>query len=362
MQGPLIFLSFFFLKVAFGQHIHSEPVKKEEPRVAIEVPTQQQSRIGLKTSKTVKKTVAHTIRTVGSIAADERKEAHIHTKVNGWIENIHADYVGKEVKKGGPLFDLYAPELVSTQEEYLAARKQKGVGQELAQAALDRLRLWGVPTKEIDKLKKNGKSSRTITFESPLTGFVINKTAIQGMYITPGMELYQIADLSSVWIVITLYEFDVAIIKLEDKVEVSLPYDPTAKLSGKISYISPSIELETRTAKGRIEVENKNQNLKPGMYVNVSIKKELGESIVVPDDAVIDTGTRKIVFVKSGDVRFEPREVKVGPRVEEEFIILSGLKAGEEVVTSAHFFIDAESKIRAATQKGTSAPSGHGGH
>lgn len=362
MRVLLIFLSFFYVQESFAQHVHSEAVKKEEPRVTIEVPSQQQARIGLKTSKIVKKTVAHTIRTVGAIVADERKEAHIHTKVSGWIENIHADYVGKEITKGGPLFDLYAPELVSTQEEFLAARKQKGVGKELAQAALDRLRLWGVPTKEIEKLKKKGKSSRTITFESPLTGFVISKNAIQGMYITPGLELYQIADLSTVWIVITLYEFDVAIIKLGDEVEVSLPYDPKAKLNGKISYISPSIDLETRTAKGRIEVDNKNQNLKPGMYVNVSIKKELGESIVVPDDAVIDTGTRKIVFVKSGEVQFDPREVKIGPRVEGEFIILSGLKAGEEVVTGAHFLIDAESKIKAATQKDSSAPSGHGGH
>lgn len=339
-----------------------EPIKNEEARVPIEVPQDQQSKIGLKVAKAEKKKIEHTIRTVGSVAADQTKEAHVHTKINGWIEQIFADYIGKPVKKGQSLFELYSPDLVSTQEEYLAARKQGAPGREIAATALDRLKLWGVPQSEIDRLKKSGKAKRSVTFDSPVEGFIVNKTAIRGMYITPEMELYHIADLSRIWIIVTLYEYDVAVISVGDEAEIQLPYDPDKSFIGKISYIYPEIELETRTAKARIELENPDQKLKPGMFSNISLKKNLGEAIVIPDDAVIDTGTRKIVFVKTGTSRFEPREIKAGPRIENTFAILSGLKEGEEIVTSAHFLIDAESKFQAALQKGSPTNSGHGGH
>lgn len=340
----------------------TEPIKKEEARVPIEVPQEQQSKIGLKVAKAEKKKVEHTIRTVGTVTADQTKEAHVHTKINGWIEQIYADYIGKPVKKGQSLFELYSPDLVSTQEEYLAARKQGAPGREIAVTALERLKLWGVPQSEIDRLKKSGKAKRSVTFDSPVDGFIINKTAIRGMYITPEMELYHIADLSRIWIIVTLYEYDVAVISVGDEAEIQLPYDPDKSFKGKISYIYPEIELETRTAKARIELDNPDQKLKPGMFSNISLKKNLGEAIVIPDDAVIDTGTRKIVFVKTGTSRFEPREIKAGPRIENTFAILSGLKEGEEIVTSAHFLIDAESKFQAALQKGSPTNSGHGGH
>lgn len=340
----------------------TEPIKKDEARVPIEVPQEQQSKIGLKVAKAEKKKVEHTIRTVGTVTADQTKEAHVHTKINGWIEQIYADYIGKPVKKGQSLFELYSPDLVSTQEEYLAARKQGAPGREIAVTALERLKLWGVPQSEIDRLKKSGKAKRSVTFDSPVDGFIVNKTAIRGMYITPEMELYHIADLSRIWIIVTLYEYDVAVISVGDEAEIQLPYDPDKSFKGKISYIYPEIELETRTAKARIELDNPDQKLKPGMFSNISLKKNLGEAIVIPDDAVIDTGTRKIVFVKTGTSRFEPREIKAGPRIENTFAILSGLKEGEEIVTSAHFLIDAESKFQAALQKGSPTNSGHGGH
>lgn len=370
----LIYLILIFLSIPLGLSQHENMKmggqkstqiipRKDEPRVPIEVPPEQQARIGLKTTTVQIKSLDHTIRTVGTVTADQRTEAHVHTKINGWIETIHADHIGKAVKKGSPLFDLYSPELVSTQEEYIAASKQSGFGQELARAALERLQLWGVPQKEIDKLRKSKKASRTVSFDSPVPGVVITKNAIQGMYITPGMELYQIADLSKVWIIITLYEFDVAVIKIGDEAEVQLPYDQKLNFTANITYISPEIEVETRTAKARIEVNNKDQRFKPGMYANIILKKKLGESIFIPDDAVIDTGLRKIVFIKSGESKFEPREVKIGPRVENQFVILSGLKVGDEIVTSAHFFIDTESKLRAAATKGSSSSgSKHGGH
>lgn len=342
-------------------HIGNTP-KKEEARIPIEVPQEQQTRMGIKLATAEKKEIDHKIRTVGSVTADQTKEAHVHTKLNGWIERIYADYIGKPIKKGQPLFELYSPDLVSTQEEFLAARKQGGVGREISKAALERLKLWGVPESEITHLKKSGKSKRTVTFTAPVDGYIINKLAIRGMYITPEMELYHIADLSKIWVIVTLYEYDIAIINVGDEATILLPYDPSKSFEGKINYVYPEIEVETRTAKARIEISNPNLTFKPGMFTNVEIRKSLGEAVVIPDDAVIDTGIRRVVFVKTGATRFEPREVKVGPRVDGSFAILSGVKAGDQVVTSAHFLIDAESKFQAALQKGESKTGGHSGH
>ncbi len=356
----LFFISFIFLSAeVFAQHSKHKG-KDEEGRVPIDVPPEQQTRIGLKTATIETKQVVHTIKAVGIVTADQTKEAHIHTRINGWIEEIFADYVGKPIKKDAILFNLYAPELVSTQEEYLAAIKQGKMGKEIAKAALDRLKLWDVPQKEIDRLKTSGKSSRTISFVSPLDAYIIHKTAIQGMYITPQLELYHLADLSDVWVIASLYEYDLAVISEGDVAVVKLPYD-SQEFKGTISFIFPEIEEETRTAKARIIIKNDNLLLRPGMYTNVEIAKDLGKSIVVSEDAVIDTGVRRIVFVKSGKTRFEPREIKIGPRVGNEFVVLSGLKGNETVVISAHFLIDAESKFRAAIQKGA-APKGHSGH
>lgn len=348
---------------AFAQgHGGHSPAAKEESRVPIEVPADQQTRMGIKLTAAEKKPIEYTIRTVGNVTANQTKEAHVHTKINGWIDQIYADYIGKPIKKGQPLFELYSPELISTQEEFLTARKQGGAGKEISKAALERLRLWGVPQSEIDRLVKSGKSKRSVTFTAPVDGYIVNKTAIRGMYITPEMELYHIADISEVWVIVTLYEYDIAAISVGDEAEVQLPYDPSKNFTGKISYIYPELDVETRTAKARIEVPNPKQTLKPGMFTNVELKKDLGEAVVVPDDAVIDTGTRKIVFVKAGPTRFEPREVKVGARVDGTFAIRAGVNAGEQVVTSAHFLIDAESKFQAALQKGETSGGGHSGH
>lgn len=339
----------------------SEP-RKEEPRIPVEVPVEQQSKMGLKVAKAGKRKVDHTIRTVGTVTADQTKEAHVHTRINGWIEDVYADYVGKEIKKKQPLYSLYSPDLVSTQEEYLSARKQGGAGHEISKAALQRLRLWSVPESEISKLTQSGRAKRALTFDSPVDGIIVNKTAIKGMYITPEMELYYIADLSKVWIIVTLYEYDLASIAVGDESVIQLPYDDNRTLKGKISYIYPEVELETRTAKARIEMPNPDQKLKPGMFANVELKKNLGDAIVIPDDAVIDTGVRRIVFVRIQNSKFEPREVKIGARVGQEFVVLSGLKENEEVVVSAHFLIDAESKLQAALKRGEKSSEGHTGH
>ena len=177
---------------------------KETPRAEVDIPSEQQARMGLATVPAVRKPLSRTIRTVGIVTADERREAHVHTRINGWIEKIQADYVGKPVRKGQPLFDLYSPELLSTQEEYLVARGKGDTGQEIADVALERLKLWQVPRSQIERLEETGRAQRAVTFESPVDGIIVAKTAIQGMYITPDIELYHIADLGVIWIIITL--------------------------------------------------------------------------------------------------------------------------------------------------------------
>lgn len=376
MKTIFILMIILFSKVALSQHQHSgaptqapvasqikkaEPKKNEELRVPVLIPVEQQKKIGLRTTKAEKKKGEYIIRTVGTVTADQTKEAHVHTKINGWIENIYADYIGKPVKKGQVLFELYSPDLLSTQEEYLSARRVGDGGRDIAKVALDRLKLWGVSTSEINRLVKKGVSKRALAFDSPVDGFIVNKSAIKGMYITPDMELYHIADLSRVWIIVTLYEYDVSLVNVGDMTDVELPFDPGKTFKGKINYIYPEIEVETRTAKARIEIDNPGQKFKPGMFANIEIKKTIGEAVSIPEDAVIDTGLRKIVFVKTNTANFEPREIKIGPRMANSFVVLSGLKEGEEVVTSAHFLIDAESKFQAAVKKGTPA-GGHSGH
>ena len=333
-----------------------------DDRAEITVSDQQQKAAGVQTQIVTREKLFHKIRTVGSITTDQTREAHVHTRISGWIEKIHIDYVGKAVAKGAPLFDLYSPDLVSTQEEYLAARRQGSGATEVAEAALTRLRLWGVAEVELQQLRSAKTAKKALTFYAPVTGVVIRKAAILGTYITPDTELYYLADIAQIWLLLTLYEADVALIKIGDKVAVSLPYDLSKHYTGVINYVYPEIDIQTRTAKARVEIDNADQFLRPGMFANADIEKQLTEQLVVPDEAVLDTGQRKIVFVKTGDIQFIPREVKIGQRVGDQLTILAGLNEGEAVVVSASFLIDAESRLQAALRKGTPAAGGHGGH
>lgn len=348
------------------RHLHATqpatplPVR-EEPRAATSVPLDQQAKIGLKTEPVRRERLRHVIRTVGSVAIDERRQAHVHTRFAGWIESIRVDYVGRPVAKGETLCRFYSPELVALQDEYLAARDRSGLGAEVAAAALERLRLFGVPEREIVRLERGEKRSLLVPIDSPIGGYVIAKSAIQGMYVTPEMELYQIADLSRVWVLAELYEYDLPIVAVGDEALVTLTYEPERRLRGRITYIYPEVSGQTRTARARLEVENPDLQLKPGQYANVELLRDLGEALVVPESAVIDTGLRKIVFVRTGAERFEPREVQIGVRSEARLVVLSGLREGERIVTSANFLIDAESRLRAAIEKG-GASTGHSGH
>lgn len=349
------------------QATHEHPTQAADPapedRVPVNISGQAQGGVGLKTQPVVRRSLGHTIRTVGNFVADQTKEARISVRVSGWIERIHADYIGKSVKKGAPLFDLYSPDLTSTQNEYLAAIRQGGeVADEIAETAAERMRLWGLSDTDIRRLKERNKPQRAFTFYAPVDGVIINKGAVLGAYVTPDTELYYLADLSQVWLLLTLYEGDVSLIDIGDKVEITLPYDKSKKYSGSIDYIYPDLDAATRTVKARVKIRNVDGFLRPGMFADAQISKALPEVLVVPDDAVIDTGVRRIVFVKTGDTTFEPREIKTGPRIANQISVLSGLNLGEQVVVNSSFLVDAESRMQAALRKGKSAAAGHGEH
>jgi len=347
-------------------HTHSTSApaaaKPIDGRAPFTISEPEQAAVGLQTERVTKQRLTHRIRTFGSIMTDQTREASVNTRVNGWIEKIQVNYVGMSIQKGDPLYELYAPDLISTQQEYLTALTHGVSGAEAAAAALTRLRLWGVSESELRRLRAAKSVLQTVKFSAPVDGVVIRKSVVQGAYVTPQAELYYLADLSRVWLLVTLYEADVSLIKVGDSVTVSLPYDPARNYVGEISYIYPEIDTQTRTAKARVEIANSDGFLRPGMFANAELAKTLPDMLVVSADAVLDTGQRKLVFIKGGENKLIPQEVELGPRVGDKITILSGLNEGDDVVMGATFLIDAESRLQAALLKGKAATPGHGEH
>jgi len=343
------------------QPASQEAVTEETPRV--EISSQQQQLIGVKTVKVSLKSIQKVIRTVGRIEADERKQATINTKVEGWIEKLHVDYTGRYVKKGDPLVEIYSPELLATQQEFLGvlkwakqpADKKKDDTLSLmlakdADAALDaarqRLRLWDISDTQINKIEQTGNPIRTLTLYSPVSGFVTQKMAVLGMKVMPGEKLFDIADLSTLWIVADIFEYELPFVKVGQPARITLSYFPGKELSSKIDYIYPTISADTRTAKIRLTLPNPGGQLKPQMFTNVEIKISLGKKLVIPESAVIDTGTSQVVYVEKEEGAFEPREVELGLRADGSVEVLLGIKAGEKVASSANFLIDSEAQLK----------------
>lgn len=336
-----------------------------EEAPTVEIPVEKQQMIGVKTVEVSVKPLQKIIRTVGRIEYDEKKLATVNTKFEGWIEKLYVDYSGKYVKKGEPLAELYSPELIATQQEFLNvlrwARHSGEVKSEtinamlardaetIVEAAKQRLRLWDISEEQIRKIEESGKPVRTLTLYSPVSGYVVQKMALQGMRVMPGEKLFDIADLSSVWIVSDIYEYDLPLVKVGQTALISLSYFPGKEFSSRIDYVYPTLAGETRTAKVRFTVSNPGGQLKPQMFVNVEVKVDLGKKLAIPDDAVIDTGTRQIVYVDKGEGLFEPREVLLGLRGEGFREVLKGLKAGEKVASAATFLIDSEAQLKGVT-------------
>ena len=344
------------------QPANSSSTSDTTPRGPITIDARRQQLIGVKTVPARRTQLAPTIRAVGSVRSAETKLADVNVKLDGWIRELFIDYTGEPVATGQPLFTLYSPDLLATETEYVLALKArdqlqqsevpdaKTRAEQLVESARQRLALWDLPGEEIRSLEEKREPSSTVTFRSPVGGIVMEKSAVAGMHITTGQTLYRIADLSTVWIEADVYETEVPSVRVGERASVTLDAYPGEHFTGRVIYIYPYVDEKTRTNKVRYELPNRTGRLKPGMFANVEMTTAAGTAIVIPVDALLDSGQEQIVFVSQGDGYFEPRRVKVGRRVEDNVQIVEGIREGELVATGAAFFLDSESQLHAATQ------------
>jgi Cu(I)/Ag(I) efflux system membrane fusion protein len=358
-----------------------ETTQKQEEAPSVEIPLEKQQLIGVRTFDVSVQSLEKVIRTTGKIEYDERKLTTVNTKVEGWIERLHINFTGIYVKKGEPLADIYSPELWATQQEFINLVKwakksdKKGAdtgkngttgrgedplnlsamlskdAENILESARQRLRLWDISNDQIRKIEESEQPIRTLTLHSPVSGYVLQKYAVQGMRIMAGEKLFDVSDLTHIWVVADVYEYELPIIKVGDTAKIRLSYFPGKELTSRIEFVSPTLSTDTRTAQVRFSIPNTGGKLKPGMFTDVELKINMGNKLAVPNEAVIDTGLRHIVYVDKGDGYFEPRAVTTGLRAEKFVEILAGLKAGEKVASSANFLIDSEAKL-----KGIEAP------
>jgi Cu(I)/Ag(I) efflux system membrane fusion protein len=329
-------------------------------RAMVALSPERRQLLGVRSEPVLRRRLERTIRTVGRVAMDERRVHHVHTKYEAYIDNLYVNFVGQYVKKGDHLAALYSPELLATQQEYLLAYQARqrlassdipSVAKgslDLLEAARQRLLFWDMAPADIGELERSGKVQRTVDLHAELPGHVIQKTAIHGMRVTPADILFDIADLSQVWILADVYERDLGAVSVGMAAEATLPFQPNRSWRGQVGYVNPLVDPATRTIKVRIEVPNADAVLKPDMFADVVLRRDLGEALFVPESAVLKTGERRLVFLDLGDGRLEPRELVLGERAEGGYAVLSGLADGERVVTSANFLIDSESSLKAA--------------
>jgi len=316
--------------------------------------------IGVKFQEATRRPLDKVIRTVGRVEIDERLVGRVNLKFEGWIEELRVSAIGDHVKKGQIVFAIYSPDLVATQEEYLLALQsyrelgksefpEVGRGaKELLEATRRRLQLWDIKENHVQDLERTGTVLRTLPIHSPVTGTVIRMEARAGTYVTPGTELYFIADLSHIWILADIYEYELPFIKVGQSATVTLSYDPDTKLHGHVGFIYPTLDPKTRTVKVRFELDNPGEKLKPDMYANVELKIPLGTRLAIPRDAVLESGERQVIFIHHGGGQLEWRTVKLGAKAGDWVEVLEGLKEGDHIVTSANFLIDSESQLKAA--------------
>jgi len=356
------------------ESLQKEGKMEEVTPGTVQISPERQQLIGVKIGTVEIKPLEKVIRTVGRVDYDEKRLTTISPKIGGWIEDLFVDFTGRFVQQGEPLLTLYSPELVSTQEEYLLALRAKkelvkspfpevaGSGSSLAESARRRLKLWDINDDQIKALEESGQPKKTLTLYSPFSGIVLEKVAYKGMNVMPGMALFKLADLSIVWLYADIYEYELPFIRLGQQASIQLSYLQGENFTGKAIYIYPSLNPETRTAKVRFEIPNPHGKLKPEMYANVEIKVQLGRKLTVPEGAIIDTGIRQLAIIDKGSGYFEPREVKVGAKVDNYYEVIRGLKVGERVVTSANFLIDSESKLKEAMGGMAMPGMEHAGH
>jgi Cu(I)/Ag(I) efflux system membrane fusion protein len=336
--------------------------KEGEPVSAggIRISTEKVQKLGVRTEPAQRRTLERAVRAVGRVEPDERRVHTVTAKFEGYVERLHVNATGQPVARGQPLFEVYSPELVSAQREYAIAaqgvealkdadEEARAGMKQLAESSLLRLKNWDVSEAQIKALARSGEARRTLTFRSPATGVVTEKKAVQGMRFMPGEMLYQIADLSSVWVIADVFEQDIALVRTGTAATVRINAYPGQSFEGKVSFVYPTLNEATRTVPVRVELANPDLSLKPAMFAQVELPALARDAAVtVPASAVMDSGTRRIVLVELGEGRFEPREVSLGQRGDEHVEVLDGVKEGERVVIAANFLIDAESNLKAA--------------
>ncbi|MEM6797300.1 MAG: efflux RND transporter periplasmic adaptor subunit [Acidobacteriota bacterium] len=342
----------------------AEPSASPASGPAVEVEPAMVQRMNVRTAPVTRRTLSQPIRTVGYLEYDQQRMVTVTTKYSGWIEKVAVNYVGETVQRGQTLFEIYSPELVQTEQELLSAlefaREMAGAPEDASQrarslvdAARTRLGYWDVSPEQIERLETTGEVFRTLAVQAPASGLVMKRLpGLEGMAVRPGMELFHIADLRSLWLSVELFEDDVAAVREGTAAEITLPYFPGEVFRGRVRFLEPELSEKTRTLSAKIEVPNRGGRLKKGMYATVDLRpRGVSDALTVPLEAVLRTGQRQVVVLALGDGRFEPRAVTLGAEAEGHAQILSGLEEGQEVVTSAQFLLDSESTLREAIRK-----------
>jgi membrane fusion protein, copper/silver efflux system len=352
-----------------------EPVYAEDattiPAGALQVTPERQQLIGIRYGQATYESTAQEFRSVGRVAVDETRTTRVHARVEGWIERVHADFVGELVKAGQPLLTLYSPELLASQQELLLALQARTVmgkssmhearsnSDALVEAARRRLELWNLSRSQIETVEKTGKPLPAVTLFAPAGGFITVRNAFPGQKIAPDTELYAIADLSRVWVMADVFESDAPSVRVGLPGTITSPNDPTIRLNARVSYIQPQVDVATRTLKVRLELNNPGYRLKPDMFVDVTLQTAGTNMLTVPTEAVLDAGSTKTVFVDRGNGFFEPRRVEAGRRFGDRVEILRGLSPDERIVVSGAFLLNSESQLKSAMgtmNTGSSSP------
>src|SRR6266568_4473179 len=345
---------------------------QETPLAPFQLTPQRMQSIGIVLGKVESKPVNTELRFYGNVQVDERRQAYVQTRFAGWIRKVYADASGNFIGKGQPLFTVYSPDLVSTEHEYLLAKKNSESLQQskvsgvasgaasLFSAVKERLLQWEVSPAEIEKLDQGGKAISDLTVNSPVSGYITQKNALPNMYVQPETMLYTVADLSDVWVLAQVFQSDAGKIKPGDSAEITVDAYPGRIFNGRVDYLLPQLDMNTRTLPVRLVFPNPGLKLRPGMYVNVRVKLPMGRQVVVPASAAFHSGTKNLLFVYQGEGSIEPREVEFGPQVGDQIVVAKGLKPDEQIVTSANFLIDSEAQLQAAAGAFVPPPPGAG--
>ena len=328
---------------------------------AVAIPAVARQLIGVRSAPVIYASLGQEIRAVGTVGYDERGLTQVTVKTSGWVREVFVDSIGRPVRKGERLFTLYSPDILATQDEYLLAVRTQGQlaasplaevkanAGSLVASSRERLRLWDVTDLQIAALERRGTAEPVLTVYAPASGIVLAREALPGKYVEPGTTLYEVADLSTIWISADIYESEVAAVRLNQPAAVTFAAYPGTTFRGNVSYIYPSLNTDTRTVRVRVELPNPGLKLKPGMYGNVLVQTDAVRTLVVPKEAVLETGLRQLVYLDRGQGRYEPASVKLGRRSQDDVEVVEGLKEGDRIVTSANFLLDAESKLVSAS-------------